>query len=251
MATSTHETNEFTTAQYQLLLVLAKQNYEFIKYSEIDFSKKFILWRHDCDFSLNRSLRLAAIENEMGVKSTFFLNPHSEFYNLNEKKQHHLVHSILALGHDIALHFDSDFYGLQLEDDLDLLVSREADLLEQWFGKKITAFSFHNPTEFTLNYMEEKYGGLINCYSSFFKEKISYCSDSNGYWRFQPLHDVLTAASDPFLQVLTHPGWWQERKMLPRERILRCINGRAKSVIDEYDEFLLSRQRRNIGINSD
>ena len=44
-----------------------------------------ILWRHDVDFSIHRASSLAKIENELGVKATYFLKLHSEFYNLFEK----------------------------------------------------------------------------------------------------------------------------------------------------------------------
>ena len=76
--------SDFTTESYAELLILAQENYTFTSYDQINTDNKFILWRHDVDFSLNRSLKLAQIEHEAGVRSTFFLNPHSDFYNLLE-----------------------------------------------------------------------------------------------------------------------------------------------------------------------
>ena len=240
--------SDFTTDNYKRLLILAQKKYKFIQYPKINEEKSFLLWRHDCDYSLNRSLRLAQIENEVGVQSTFFLNPHSEFYNLNEKKQSKIIRDIIDLGHNIGLHFDANYYNVELEDQLDDLVSKEARWLEEWFGQKVEVFSFHNPTKFLLGCENDKYGDLINCYSTFFKENVDYCSDSNGYWRFKRLEDVLTEGVNSRLQVLTHPGWWQEEEMVARDRILRCAEGRSNALMQDYDDLLDMHKRQNVGL---
>jgi hypothetical protein len=237
---------DFTTAQYAQLLRLARSNYKFIGYRELALGKKFVLWRHDCDYSLNRSLRLAQIEHQESVKATYFLNPHCEFYNLLEKEQAQIVKEILTLGHDIGLHFDAAYYDVQSEGQLDALVEREASWLADWFGVKPVAFSFHNPTDFLLACDHDNYGGLPNCYSKTFKTKTPYCSDSNGYWRFRRLWDVLENAQDPCLQVLTHPGWWQEVAQHPRERIFRSVYGRATAIMNLYDAGLETHGRENL-----
>jgi hypothetical protein len=236
---------DFTSAHYSELLELAKAAYLFVGYDEVRQNRKVILWRHDCDVSLNRALRLAMIEHEKGVISTFFLNPHSDFYNLLEREQTRIVKQIVALGHRIGLHFDAAYYDLSSEDELSELVKREAELLGEWFATDISAFSFHNPTEFLLSCEKESYGGLVNCYSRSFRSMVPYCSDSNGYWRFKRLWDVLERAEEPCLQVLTHPEWWQETPMYPRERISRSVYGRAEAVLASYDKLLETHGRRN------
>lgn len=237
---------DFTLSHYEELLEQA-HNYEFASYADIDFSKKFILWRHDCDFSLNRALKLAQIEHAAGIQSTFFLNPHCEFYNLLEKKQTRIIRDIIDLGHEIALHLDIDFYDMKSEDELDAIVKKEAAWLSKWFETDIYAFSFHNPDAFALSCEKERYGELINCYSAQFKEIVGYCSDSNGYWRFRRLYDVLKEAQDKHLQILTHPVWWQDEPMLPRDRIKRSVQGRADAALKYYDDLLASLGRQNVG----
>lgn len=238
---------DFTVEHYTKLLELAKAQYTFIPYGEIALDQRFILWRHDCDFSLNRAKRLAVIEQEHKVRSTYFLNPHCEFYNLLEKEQAAIVEVILACGHDIGLHFDAAFYQTTSEDELDELVAKEAGWLKDWFGVEPTAFSFHNPDAFLLTCERDSYGGLINCYSRKFKDRIPYCSDSNGYWRYRRLHDVLEKAAEPCLQVLTHPGWWQDEPLYPRQRIFRSVHGRADAVMALYDNTLQAHGRENLG----
>jgi hypothetical protein len=238
---------DFTVEHYAKLLVLAKAQYTFIPFGEIAFDRRFILWRHDCDFSLNRARHLAHIEQEHNVGSTYFLNPHCEFYNLLERDQAAIVQSILACGHDIGLHFDAAFYQTTSEDALDELVAKEAGWLKDWFGVEPTAFSFHNPDAFLLTCEKDSYGGLINCYSRKFKDRIPYSSDSNGYWRYRRLHDVLEKAAEPCLQVLTHPGWWQDEPLYPRQRIFRSVHGRADAVMALYDDTLQAHRRDNLG----
>lgn len=238
---------DFTVEEYRKLLQIAKRNFLFVRYHAIPLNTRFVLWRHDCDYSLNRASCLAHIEQEEGVVSTFFLNPHCEFYNPFEKSQAELVKSIIEAGHDIGLHFDASFYNISVENQLDNHVANEALLLKQMFGVMPVAFSFHNPTSFLLTCEKEAYGGLLNCYSKRFKTGIPYCSDSNGYWRFRRLRDVLESAQDLYLQVLTHPGWWQETVLSPRERVFRCIQGRANATMRQYDETLKLFGRSNLG----
>jgi len=237
--------SDFTIESYRELLIIAKQRYTFASYDAIPWGKPFVLWRHDCDYSLNRAHALAKIENSEGIQATYFLNPHCEFYNLFEKKQHRLVVDIIKMGHQIGLHFDAAFHCISNEVELSDKIRAEAALLEGLYGVKPLAFSFHNPIEAHMICEKEVYGGLVNCYSQRFKAEVPYCSDSNGYWRFRRLRDVLAEATDSCLQVLTHPDWWQELPMPPRQKIFRSAYGRAAAVLGDYDSALESHHRMN------
>ena len=237
--------SDFTESHYRELCQLAVKHYPIADYRHIPWGKRFVLWRHDMDYSLNRGLALAKAEHDLGLKATYFLNPHSEFYNLAETSQHAIIKKFLALGHDIGLHFDSGFFGEITEAELNDLVAHEAAYMEWLFKIKPVAFSFHNPVTSTLLFEADDYGGLLNCYSKRFKTEVGYCSDSNGYWRFRRLYDVLSEAKEPCLQVLTHPGWWQDKPMPPRQRIFRCAYGRAAATLRTYDTALEQYGRLN------
>jgi len=237
---------DFTRESYRGLLAMAKRSYVFASYSAIPWGTRFVLWRHDCDYSLNRAHALARVEADEGVRATYFLNPHCEFYNLFEKSQHRLVREIIEMGHEIGLHFDAAFHEISDEAALGQLVDAEAALLEGLYGVRPSVFSFHNPVAAHMSCEADTYGGLVNCYSRRFKTEVSYCSDSNGYWRFRRLQDVLTDATDSCLQILTHPGWWQETAMPPRQRIFRSVYGRAKTTMRLYDAGLDAHGRQNI-----
>ena len=101
--------NDLTLQQYINLLNIAKNKFSFITYENINFDDNFILWRHDIDLSLNQALKLAK-EEEARVSSPYFINMHSEYYNIYEKSQYSIINEILDLGHSIGLHFDTEFY---------------------------------------------------------------------------------------------------------------------------------------------
>lgn len=237
---------DFTEESYRRLLRLAKEKYEFTSYSSIPWGNRFVLWRHDCDYSINRAHAIARIEVSEGVRSTFFLNPHCAYYNLFEKSQYMLVHEIVEMGHEIGLHFDASFYGASNEAQLFDRLRAEADVLQNLFGVRPESFSFHNPAASDLEQDAETYCGMVNCYSSRFKTEVSYCSDSNGYWRFRRLEDVLQQASEPSLQILTHPEWWQKTAMPPRKRIFRSVHGRSVATMRLSDDQLQDLGRQNI-----
>jgi len=125
---------DFTLTHYRQLLRIAKSSYKIFDYRNITWKNRFLLWRHDVDISMNRSNKVAQIENEEGIKATYFINPHSEFYNLAEANQYQIVEQILSLGHDLGLHFDGAFYGVESESALDRLVAKESLCLENLFG---------------------------------------------------------------------------------------------------------------------
>lgn len=238
--------DDFTLEAFRALVRLALAAYPVATYRKIPWGERFVLWRHDCDYSLNRALALARVEAEEGLTSTFFVNPHSEFYNMLQSDQSALVRELLALGHDVGLHFDAGFYGDIGEEELAFKVAQESKLLQDYFGCEPSAFSFHNPVPVHLACDADTYGGLVNCYSRKFMTEVAYCSDSNGYWRFRRLQDVLSEATDPCLQVLTHPGWWLDKPMPARQRIFRAAYGRARATMSLYDRTLAAHGRENL-----
>ena len=207
-----------------------------------------VLWRHDVDFSPHRALRLAQIEAASGVRSTYFFLLHCEFYNLLEHSVRDVVIEIVALGHNLGLHFDLAFHGLACSKaECEQALTFERDVLERVFSVPVPAFSFHNPdTGNALGFADDVLGGMVNTYGRSLKERYRYVSDSNGYWRFARLQDVLEEPASTPLHVLTHPGWWTPSVMSPRDRISRCIDGRATRMHLFYDDLLNRYGRLNV-----
>lgn len=242
---------DFTLTSYRSVLRYARESYRFVGYEDIPFDTRFVLWRHDCDISVNRALRLATIEHEEGVKATYFINLHSDYYNSLETGQAEMIMEIVGLGHDLGIHFDPRYYevlhGVSGIRELDRRVRAESQICESFFGSQMTAVSFHNPSMFMEHLGDELLGGLVNCYSNKIRSSIPYVSDSNGYWRFRRLHDVVQSAEETCLQVLTHPVWWQDHTLQPWERIVRSVDGRRQATLDAYDAALERDSRFNVG----
>jgi hypothetical protein len=227
------------------MLATARRAYSFEPFGTTS-EVPHVLWRHDVDFSPHRALRLAQIEAEEGVRATYFPYLHSELYNLLEADVFARIRSIVELGHWLGLHFDPGFYGIQREKELHKKLELERDLLAELVGRPVEAISFHNPTTSDLVIDHDRLAGMTNAYGRTISENYAYVSDSNGYWRHSRLPDVLTAAEERRLHVLTHPEWWQAEPMSPRGRLARCIEGRARRSAEWYDDLLRMWGRENI-----
>ena len=237
---------DFTRANYAALVRMALGAYPARTYKDFSGEARFVLWRHDVDFSLHSALKLAQIEAGQGLVATYFLLPHSEFYNLLERECAGIARSILALGHRLGLHLDHRFWQVKDEPALVRVLAVEKKLLEDCFEQEVEAFSFHVPDDASARFGGDSYAGLVNAYSAYFKSSVGYCSDSNGYWRHRRLEDVLRERRDAKLQVLTHPEYWQDTVMSPRERVERCIRGRADKTREWYRDILQKTGRENV-----
>lgn len=240
---------DFTTEMYRKSLVEAKSCWRFIPFTAFDSPGKTILWRHDVDISVHRAHRLAEIEAEEGVRSTYFFLLHSEFYNLLSPDVLGKARAIVSMGHYLGLHFDPAVYGNKLDstDKICESLSREKGILEHYLNTPVEAFSWHNPTQGgRLEMNETRYAGMINAYGSQLGRHYRYASDSNGIWRHDRLHDVVKMRDVDKLHILTHPEWWQETAMAPRTRVYRCAWGHAKSSIYGNDQLLTKFSRENI-----
>ena len=105
---------DFTETSYRHQLQIIKNRWEFIDFPSYKSPGRVCLWRHDLDFSIQRAFRLAQIEAEEQIQATYFILLHSEFYNPLEKAQADLISRIIALGHNLGLHFDPGFYAHRL-----------------------------------------------------------------------------------------------------------------------------------------
>lgn len=237
--------SDFTLINYKEILRTALVSYNFVLYNEVLKNKSVIL-RHDIEFSIPIAFEMAKIENELGIKSTYFLQLHSEFYNPLDKDSYNIINNILKLGHDLGLHFDAHFWDVTNEEQLEKYLCFDKKILDAYFNIKLDVFSFHNTNKFILSCEKDKYCNMINVYSKYFKEKIGYCSDSTGYWRFENLPERLKEAKDDYLQILIHDGMWQNEVLPPRRRIYKVIDDRAKYLKVLYDDGLKKFEAKNI-----
>lgn len=224
--------DDFTLENYKRLVNMAiEKGFKFILHKD-DYveERRDVIWRHDVEFEPDIALRMAKIENEAGVKATYFFQLHTGYYNLFDTHYRQVFYDIKDLGHHVGLHFDCRYWGINDEARLDEFITLDRQYLEKNLNVELDTFSFHNTTPFTQSCLEYRYGGLINVYSSFFKEHYNYCGDSLGYWRFDRLEDVLNDEKVRHLQVLTHDGNWSEEVLSPRKRYEKMLHCHADRV---------------------
>lgn len=245
----THETADFTEARYCDLIDLARARLEFRRIGQDLSADRIAVWRHDIDFSPQRALALARIENARGVPAVYYVLLSSLYYNSFEPVITRILREIVALGHDIGLHYDAsllpDSAGLAAHEER---VAFEAGVLSGLIGQKVNSFSLHNTTVTNGPLLTSPtHAGLINATAPALRDTFEYCSDSNGIWRFRPLHEVILDDNVQRLYALTHPEWWQAAPLSPRQRIQRCIDGRKRSAEHYYDALLSAYKRPNVG----
>ena len=240
---------DFTENTYKALMTIVVERFQFIRFSaDLPVDKENIaLWRHDVDFSPQRALAIANIEAELGVISTYYVQLSSRYYSVFEPEVCSIFREIRKFGHDIGLHFDPEVLAHKYSADYERRISFEANVLGEVLETEINSFTLHNPT--TLGAISPDsltHAGLVNGSASFIRDHFEYCSDSNGYWRFQKLNDLIKDERIKRLYVLTHPEWWQREKLSPRVRLKRCIDGRANFCSNYYDKLLKTNSRLNI-----
>ena len=113
--------------------------YEFLclkDHESIDRHEKLIMMRHDVDYSPKNALKMAEIENGLGINSSFFIRIHACFYNPLELKTYKIIQKIKNLGHEIGFHQEPDFSSLSPKDPDEYLVG-EINSFNSLFNVKI------------------------------------------------------------------------------------------------------------------
>ena len=200
---------QFSLATYRQLLQSALgAGYEFMPFKSDSLGGQGqCLLRHDVDADLSAALVMAHEENAMGVSATYFLMLRSPLYNIFARRNHETVQKILALGHDIALHYDQGFSPAPAIPDR-VLIERETAVLETMFGRKIEAVSFHQPDPAVLQ-GDVDTGGRINTYNRAHLPGYAYFSDSNRIFKLAPDYvESFNALAGQSIQLLIHPMWW-------------------------------------------
>jgi hypothetical protein len=205
----------FSYVEYRKIVELFKP---IIKdFSEINHGDdNYCLLRHDVEFLMDRAIRMAEIDYEMGVQSSFFIQVMNSAYNPLSIENKNILKKILDFGHNIGLHLYLSHIDEQNPELVINELNSQASILEICLEKKIDRFSYHRPPKWTLPLDLSKDTSLINAYSNLFfeyladnkvPEKIKYFSDSNHNWSYgHPLEP------NPYncFQLCIHPDEWSE-----------------------------------------
>ncbi len=177
-------------------------------------SEKVIILRHDVDYSPKRALEIAKIEAKLGIKSTYFVRVHGEYYHPFDRINFPYFKTIKKMGHEIGLHTEARNLSKLYETDMISLFKLEKKMLEEIFKVKVESAAEHADLGRSANYwkkhlftqIDKKEVGIKRFPQEF--QDFHYFSDSLGKWKQYCICQNLSQYDK--IQLLIHPDWWGE-----------------------------------------
>lgn len=201
---------KFTYEAYRgLLTLLRERGYALQDYHNYADVPRCAILRHDIDYSLSQAVKLAELEAEENVHSTWFVLLRTDFYNAASKSGQEALRHICSLGHEIGLHFDEASYVPALgPDEVIENIIKECGLLSALLETRVSAVSMHRPSPATLE-ADYQIPGIVNSYGKTFFHKFKYLSDSRRRWR-EPVEEIVRSSKYDRIHILTHAFWYHE-----------------------------------------
>ncbi len=236
---------DFSYKGYKEMIVHVQRHLPIISFINAIGQDKYCVIRHDVEYSPVRALKLAMVESEIGISSTYCFQLRNNCYNLLSHENLEIVRKIKALGHDIASHIHIGDY--REGENLEEYILNEITTFELFVQVPVIGFSFHRPRhEYLRDYI--KAGNYLNLYDRPFFQyytgnkpvmDVVYLSDSNHQWKFGHPQDEDFVFGNR-LQLNTHPFSWSENDLdnfdnfdcLTKEmkiNLLQCVNNEIKN----------------------
>lgn len=221
----------FNTKHYRSILRnFIKNKYHFCYFTEkVDNTVKQIYLRHDVDYSPLLALKLAKIESEEKVISSYFFRLKAPFYNVFDEQNLEIILKIVRMGHQVGLHFESTNKKVRSTNDLIKEIKKQFTILEESIDIN-RIVSFHRPKYISNNILNKKIKGYISTYEPQFFQDVKYLSDSRGVWKELCVCQWLKTNKDQSYQILTHPIWWFKRNLDSNKHLHNFI----LDIIEQY-----------------
>lgn len=206
------ELSKFDPGTYVKLIRYLRQIYRIVPCCEIPNENiPYLVLRHDIDVSLESALKMAEIEHDTGVRSTYFVLLSSNHYNSFEGRNARMIRQISEFGHEIGLHYDVSQYRCYTEDMVQALKT-ETQALESLTGKNVRSISSHAPMG------PASFLSISSCVNADDPRlRDIYIHDSRKLWTIKSLSVLLNNPPRRVL-LLVHPyHWWPPVK--PRTKI--------------------------------
>lgn len=196
---------DFTYVHYIETLKKAAETHTFYTFGDFpkDPDQRFVILRHDVDAQIQKALKMAKVDHDLGIQATFFIRIHGP-YNPFRQFAYQAIQKIGKLNHEIGLHYEPMFYttfGLPVEE----MILFEINLLNRMFSMNVRSIAPHMPSlsSSRMDEIKEKYN---DPYLPRFFSDIKYISDSNKRWREECMCKWITQSDR--LQIAIHPHWW-------------------------------------------
>lgn len=216
----------------EIIKLLKDNNYTFSNYLDYEKNNKNVILRHDVDISIEEAYKMAKLEFNLEVTSTYFILIRGDFYNPFNKRNIEMIKEMDRMGHHIGLHFDETLYP----DDANIpdLIEKEIDIMRSLTGISINSVSMHIPSKRTLesNYVISN-GTVVNSYSNEFFKHFKYVSDSKMNWR-EDVYEVIKSGKYPNIHLLTHPVWYNIDDYSMWDNVSKVIYDYVKSMHEDF-----------------
>lgn len=210
---------QFSFLEYKKIIRAILLTGKYKDYKDInEKTERFILLRHDVEFSVDRAYSLSLLEDTLGIITSYFFQLRNNTHNILSLKNRSLIRDIYNRGHHIGIH-------VHIENSKDIndvirIIKKDTQVMEDYLRFEIDRFSFHRPNEMVLQ-EDLHIKGLINVYNhKFFHFDsniksvdslcIKYLSDSMHRWKYGYPSDELLNRENK-IHVLIHPYSWTKK----------------------------------------
>jgi len=244
--------HDFSTDHYREIVATIRRSHQTLSFGEVHALgdalmdiPRFVIMRHDVEFSVPAAVRLAEIDAAEGVRSTFFFLQTSD-YNPFEEEEAGGIRRILDLGHDIGLHYDAALLE-RLGVDPTAVIAAQIALFEAYFDTTVYAMSSHMPMR---SGRTLALPGVIDAYEPRYMVDMKYLSDSTQAWREGVVTENLSRHDRIHLlthEYIWHPLGWHWSALLfaeANDKFQRAWR-RAEGSIDLFREGLQLRAQRD------
>lgn len=233
----------FSYDDYREIIRIIKSTGRQMNYAQALSKDKFIIMRHDVEYSVERAYELSRVEQSMDFVSTYFFQWTNNSYNILSRRNMDMIKDMHERGQHIGLHFALNGMTDMLE--IRKRIKKEMDILSEMFGFEIKEFSIHRPSKDVLR-ENIKLDGIINAYQDDFftfaenitedtPVEIKYMSDANHIWRYGYPDEKNITCYDK-VQILTHPFAWCKEGYNNFNNYRALVQEKYKELIDSIDQ---------------
>lgn len=160
-----------------------------------------LILRHDVDFAIEPAMRLAQLEMECEIRSTFFVMVTNEWYNPSAPTTRSMLRELTGNGFEVGLHFDVQAVPDEGEKSARKRLEVEAEILALAAETEVTSVSLHHPS---VSGRYSLFKGYNNAYDPGCFGPDCYVSDSRRHFRGN-LSELIVRAKAQTTQLLLHP----------------------------------------------
>jgi hypothetical protein len=204
--------DRFDYETFWQILDRVRETHRIVRFADVRDrvpDEPFAILRHDVDYSTDAALRMAADESARGVRATYFLLLNGAYYNVFDPRHASVPARLVALGHEVGLHYDVTFLRQFPRTRWRELMRLQAAVLEGLSGEPVVSIAMHQPGihgDDPLRGQPEF--DFVNAYDDRFVRDATYLSDSCRAWR-DAAWELLTRGPLPrAIQLALHPLNW-------------------------------------------